>query len=117
MFFSFPDIDISLLTIKYHRFFLTHSVILPLILLLLSRTMKTHFMKNAHMLVMSAFTSGITLHLATDIVPRKPVNFLVVNTLIRGTYWDDRLWIMLHMLSGIVIVYRTFLSYRKENAF
>lgn len=64
-------------TKKYHRFFLTHSVILPLIFFVLLFRLRPVVLKRILIYLNSAFTAGITVHLATDIIPRKTVNFLI----------------------------------------
>ena len=110
--FFFPDADIRLLGIRYHRFFLFHSAIVPLVLyLLFLRIPRGPFLRIAS-LFLSGFSLGIAVHLLTDVVPRKAVNFLVVGTLVPGTYVDDRLWIVVNMLLGFGLVYLTFRKYR-----
>jgi hypothetical protein len=113
IFYFFPDLDISLLTIKYHRFFLFHSVIIPYLLYILLIRFRTKLPTIIATIVLSCITFGISVHLITDIVPRKTVNFIIVNTLIEGTYVDDMLWIILNMLLGFLLVYILFKKYLK----
>ncbi len=113
--FFFPDADIRLLGIRYHRFFLFHSAIVPIALyLLISRIPRGPVLQIAR-LFLSGFSLGVAVHLLTDVVPRKAVNFLVAGTLVPGTYVDDRLWIIGNMLLGFGLVYLVFRKYRDEE--
>jgi VIT1/CCC1 family predicted Fe2+/Mn2+ transporter len=112
-FFFFPDADISILGIKYHRFFLFHSAIVPFVLYFLLAGIRRGLPAKIAALFLSGFALGVSAHLLTDVVPRKAVNFLVAGTLVPGTYADDRLWIIGNMLLGFLLVY---LGYRKYSA-
>ncbi len=112
--FFFPDADISILGIRYHRFFLFHSAIVPFVLYLLFWNVRRGLPAEIVSLFLSGFALGVGAHLLTDIVPRKAVNFLVAGTLVPGTYVDDRLWIVGHMLLGFCLVILCFRKFSRS---
>jgi hypothetical protein len=114
--FFFPDSDISLLGIKYHRFFLFHSAIIPFALYPLFLKIRRRAFVRIASIFLSGFSLGVGAHLLTDVIPRKTVNFLVVNTLIPGTYWDDRLWIVGNMVLGFILVGLSFKKYYQTKS-
>ncbi|MBN1523042.1 MAG: hypothetical protein JW904_01055 [Spirochaetales bacterium] len=103
--FNFPDMDISLLGIENHRFFLFHSVLIPLVLYYFLRTLPVSLFSRFAGMICAGFFLGISIHLATDIIPQKAVNFLFTRTLVYGTYWDDRIWIIANMFAGFFLVF------------
>ena len=106
-FAGFPDIDIKILGIGWHRFFLTHSVFIPFVLYLLYRMTYLRYKVRSFLggvVTGSAAATGI--HLITDVIPRKPVRFLFFGNLWYGSYLDDRLWIIVNALLCIWIAYR-----------
>ena len=85
--FKFPDLDIRLLGIRNHRYFLFHSALIPLIVWLALRRRGI-----IAAVVLSAFALGVGAHLVTDLFQTKSIVFPFVGTLVKGTSLDDRLW-------------------------
>ena len=90
--FHFPDLDIRLLGIRYHRYFLFHSAILPALLLAVLHPLRRARFAVVAACVVSAFALGVGAHLVTDVFQSKSVVFPFARTLVRGTSVDDRLW-------------------------
>lgn len=90
--FHFPDLDIKLLGVRNHRYFLFHSVILPALVLAALRPARRSRYRVAAAALFSAFALGVGVHLFTDLFQSKSVVFPFVGTLVRGTSVDDRLW-------------------------
>ena len=106
-FAAFPDIDIKILGIGWHRFFLTHSVIVPFALYLLSRMARIrHRMRCVLDGIATGSAAVVGIHLLTDIIPEKAVMFPFFGNLWYDSYLDDRLWIIVN--AGLCI----WLSYR-----
>ena len=91
--FRFPDIDIKLLGIGKHRYFLFHSAIVPLLALFVSRPLRriaaVGFVTSV---LVAGFLAGVGVHLATDIFQTKAVMFPFIGSLVDGTSVDDRVW-------------------------
>ena len=85
--FRFPDLDIALLGIGNHRYFLFHSAILPIVVWLVVRRRGP-----LALAVAAAFALGVGAHLVTDVFQYKNVVFPWAGTLVRGMSVDDRLW-------------------------
>lgn len=85
--FKFPDLDIPLLGIGNHRYFLFHSAILPA--LAWSALRKRGWVLLA---LAGGFALGVGAHLVTDVFQTKSVVFPIVGTLVRNSSVDDRLW-------------------------
>ena len=109
--FFFPDLDIKVLGIRYHRFFLFHSVIIPYVIFLLVWKIKNKLIGNISLIIASGFSLGISIHLFTDLFGKKTINFFFINTLVYGTYADDFLWLMINMVLGFLLVYIVFRRY------
>jgi hypothetical protein len=90
--FGFPDLDIRLLGIRYHRYFLFHSAAAPVAVLLALRPGRRHGGVFAAAALAAAFALGVGAHLVTDTFQSKSVVFPFVGNLVRGTSLDDRLW-------------------------
>jgi hypothetical protein len=90
--FRFPDLDIRLLGIGFHRYFLFHSAILPALLLALLHPLRRVRFAVVAACVVSAFALGVGAHLFVDAFQSKSVVFPFARTLVRGTSVDDRLW-------------------------
>ena len=90
--FRFPDLDIPLLGIGNHRYFLFHSALAPLALWAALRPARRERGRVVLAVVTAAFAFGVGLHLFTDVFQTKNVVFPFVGTLVRGTSLDDRLW-------------------------
>ena len=106
-FVGFPDIDIKILGIGWHRFFLTHSATVPFALYLLSRM--AHFRHGVRSFlggVATGSAAAIGIHLLTDVIPEKTVRFPFFGNLWYGSYLDDRLWIIVNAVLCIWLAYR-----------
>jgi hypothetical protein len=86
-FFWFPDLDIRLLGIGNHRYFLFHSAIVPF-----AAWVVTHRRGWLLRALSAGIALGVGVHLATDVFQRKAVVFPWAHTLVEGTSVDDRLW-------------------------
>ncbi len=91
--FRFPDLDIKLLGIGKHRYFLFHSAIVPLAIVWLYRKMM-HVSVIGFIAVTFAvgFLTGVGIHLVTDVFQTTRIIFPFIGSLIDGTSVDDRLW-------------------------
>ena len=91
--FRFPDLDIRLLGIGKHRYFLFHSAIVPLGALWAARKLQNisilGYLTTAFAI---GFLAGVGIHLLTDVFQYKAVMFPFIGSLIDGTSIDDRLW-------------------------
>jgi membrane-bound metal-dependent hydrolase YbcI (DUF457 family) len=85
--FKVPDLDIPLLGIGNHRYFLFHSAILPVVAWFALRRWKL-----IGVAIAAGFALGVGVHLLTDVVQTKAVVFPWAKTLVAGTSVDDRLW-------------------------
>ena len=90
--FKFPDLDIPLLGIRNHRYFLFHSAILPALLWLAVRSRVSRRLGVLWAGTAAAFALGVGAHLVTDTFQTTRVVFPFVGNLVRGTSLDDRLW-------------------------
>lgn len=101
----FPDLDISIFGIGLHRFFLFHSAIIPLLLLIISKTIfKLH--DTIEMIVigfLGSFSLGIGIHLFTDLFQTKAIMFPFIGSLVDGTSVDDRIWLIVNILVCLLI--------------
>jgi len=100
---GFPDLDITLFGIKWHRNFIFHSIIIPFMLYKLLVSKKetiASFITNG--IIFGAGLS-IGLHLIIDVFQPKSVHFIIVSTLVRGTMIDDNIWLGLNGIFGLVI--------------
>ena len=97
---NFPDLDISILGIGMHRFFLFHSAIIPLFFYI---AIKLLFKpkRNIEILITTfcgSFTFGVGIHLFLDIFQSKAIIFPFIGSLINGTSTDDRIWLTVNVL-------------------
>ncbi len=101
---SLPDMDISLLGIGRHRFFLFHSALPLLVLRLLykrwirgmddeSRPLSGLKKKVTGALV-GGCALGVAVHLTVDVFQPKSVIFPFLGSLAEGTLVDDNIWLM-----------------------
>ena len=114
VFWGFPDLDIAILGIGRHRNFLFHSIIVPIILaklFLSKREVISSFIKNG-VIIGSSISIGI--HLLIDVFQPKSVDFILVSTLIKGTLLDDKIWLGINGLVGLIIGQKAN-KYRIEN--
>ena len=108
---KFPDLDIKILGIGMHRFFLFHSAFFPLVFYMTARLI----LKPTGIpgLILSgfcaAFAAGTGIHLLTDVFQSKAVIFPFIGSLVDGTSLDDRLWLLGNALACLVF---SFILYR-----
>lgn len=111
LFFRFPDLDISILGIGLHRYFLFHSAIFPLLIFIISSFIKKPVFINLLIKSFSgAFSTAVGIHLFTDIFQNKAVYFPFIGTLIKGTSLDDRIWIIVNMIICFILTLFSYLS-------
>ena len=106
LFIRFPDLDIKILGIGYHRYFLFHSAILPVIgFFFLQKVKSSSSLKS----VLTGFFCGMSLsigfHLALDVFQTAAVKFPLIGSLVDGTSVDDRLWEGTNALVSISLGY------------
>jgi hypothetical protein len=97
-----PDIDISLLGIGKHRYFLFHSAIgLAILRYFYHRwTQGNHkgllerFGQKITGVALGGYAFGVGIHLALDVVQPKSVVFPFFGSLVDGTLVDDRIWLL-----------------------
>jgi hypothetical protein len=97
-----PDIDITLLGIGNHRYFLFHSAIGLAILRYFythwqyaeGQTMLKRFGQKVAGLALGSYAFGVGIHLGFDVIQPKSVVFPFFGSLIDGTLIDDRIWLM-----------------------
>ncbi len=82
--YGIPDLDIRLLGIGYHRYFLFHSAFLPILLAI--------YTPKALRTLAAGIALGLGCHLFTDLFQYKAVIFPFIGSLVKGTSLDDRLW-------------------------
>ena len=91
--FPFPDLDIKLLGIGRHRYFLFHSAILPLAAVRIFRPLnRSGVLRFLLLVLLMGFLTGVGVHLVTDIFQYKAVIFPFIGSLVDGTSADDRIW-------------------------
>ena len=96
---GFPDLDIRLLGIGRHRFFLFHSAIIPLLLLAgLTPARGKRTIELAVAAAAAAFALGVGFHLFIDTFQSKAIIFPFIGSLVDGTSLDDRLWSLANAL-------------------
>ncbi|NLV91720.1 MAG: hypothetical protein GX030_04910 [Firmicutes bacterium] len=100
-----PDLDIRLLGIGNHRFFLFHSALGLVALRKLYRMWVQSTEDKNHLwpyrvvhkvtgTVLGAYAVGVGIHLAVDVFQPKAVIFPFFGSLVKGTLIDDRLWLL-----------------------
>ncbi|MGI6422573.1 MAG: hypothetical protein ACOX0N_10310 [Syntrophomonadaceae bacterium] len=97
-----PDLDISLLGIGNHRYFLFHSAISLVILRYFYRRwqqescqgMLERLGQKVIGVALGSFAFGVGVHLALDVVQPKSVVFPFFGSPINGTLIDDRIWFL-----------------------
>lgn len=102
--FTAPDLDIRLLGIGNHRFFLFHSAIGLVILRQLYRRWLTtnerpdawtsRVQKKVAGALLGSYAVGVGIHLAIDALQPKAVIFPFFGSLIDGTLVDDNIWLL-----------------------
>jgi len=104
---GFPDLDIALFGIKWHRNFIFHSIIIPYFLYKLLISKKENIISFIFNGVIFGAALSIGVHLIIDVFQPKSVHFIIVSTLVRGTMIDDNLWLGLNGISGLIIARKT----------
>jgi hypothetical protein len=97
-----PDLDISLLGIGNHRYFLFHSAIALVILRYFYRRwqqescqgMLERLGQKVIGVALGSFAFGVGVHLALDVVQPKSVVFPFFGSPMNGTLIDDRIWFL-----------------------
>jgi hypothetical protein len=115
---SFPDLDIPLLGIGYHRFFLFHSA---LGLVALRYFYRQWVEKQAYPdqwtsrvkrklggALLGSFAVGVGVHLAIDVFQPKAVIFPFIGSLVDGTLVDDNVWLIGNSLWAFRIAHDVF---------
>lgn len=102
--FSAPDLDISLLGIGYHRYFLFHSAIGLAVLRYFYRQWLQgqqcpagplgRAANKAAGAALAGLSMGVGLHLMIDVFQPKAVIFPFFGSLVDGTLVDDNIWLM-----------------------
>lgn len=108
-----PDMDISLLGIGAHRYFIFHSAIGLAVL-------RHYYFKwqgneapkglagKAAGALLGAYAIGVGLHLASDAVHPKAVIFPFFGSLVDGTMVDDNIWLLANSLWAFKIGHDVF---------
>jgi hypothetical protein len=115
---TFPDLDISLLGIGYHRFFLFHSA-LGLVGLRyfyrqwLEKQMEpdrwaNRVKRKISGALLGGFAVGVGVHLAIDVFQPKAVVFPFFGSLVDGTLVDDDIWLIANSLWAFKIAHDVF---------
>jgi len=97
-----PDIDITLLGIGNHRYFLFHSAIGLVILRYFYRAwvngnssnILNRWGQKITGVALGAYALGVGIHLTLDVVQPKSVVFPFFGSLVDGTLVDDRIWLL-----------------------
>ena len=115
---TFPDLDISLLGIGYHRFFLFHSALGLVGLRYFYRQWlekQTEPDKWANRVkrkisgaLLGGFAIGVGVHLAIDVFQPKSVVFPFFGSLVDGTLVDDDIWLIANCLWAFKIAHDVF---------
>ncbi|MGI6037613.1 MAG: hypothetical protein ACOYD6_05235 [Limnochordia bacterium] len=100
-----PDLDIRLLGIGKHRYFLFHSALGLVVLRKLYNMWRQSTEDKNHLwpyrvvhktagMALGAYAVGVGVHLAIDVFQPKAVIFPFFGSLVDGTLIDDRLWLL-----------------------
>lgn len=121
-----PDLDISILGIQNHRYFLFHSAIGLAMLRYfyrawINRELATGPVQRSAQKVTGAILGGVALgvavHLAIDVFQPKSVVFPFFGSLVEGTLIDDNLWLLGNSLWAFKIAHDVFaLAFADELA-
>lgn len=99
-----PDLDISLLGIGNHRFFLFHSALgLVALRYFYNKWVESHsdrtgvlrrFGEKVAGFALGTYAMGVGVHLMIDVFQPKAVIFPFIGSLVNGTLVDDNIWLM-----------------------
>lgn len=111
-----PDLDISLLGIGNHRYFLFHSAISLMILRYFyrrwqqesSQGLLERFGQKVAGVALGTYAFGVGIHLALDVVQPKSVVFPFFGSPVDGTLIDDRIWFLGNSLWAFKISHDVF---------
>ncbi len=118
--FGSPDLDISMLGIGKHRYFLFHSAIglavLRYFYKLYSESDKSNeIIKKLGGAILGSYALAVGIHLTIDVFQPKSVVFPFVGSLVNGTLIDDNIWLMGNALWAFKISKDVFiLAFGKE---
>ena len=91
--FKFPDLDIRLLGIGRHRYYLFHSAIIPLVgVWVYGKIRRFRIIGFIAAVLATGFLAGVGVHLVTDVFQSTKIYFPFIGSLVKGTSIDDRLW-------------------------
>lgn len=115
---SFPDLDIPLLGIGYHRFFLFHSALGLVALRYFYRQWvekqaypdqwTSRVKKKLGGALLGSFAVGVGVHLAIDVFQPKAVIFPFIGSLVDGTLVDDNIWLIGNSLWAFKVAHDVF---------
>ncbi|MBS3938991.1 MAG: hypothetical protein KGZ50_10535 [Peptococcaceae bacterium] len=101
---GFPDLDINLLGIGRHRFFLFHSALGLVILRKFylnwldsqehPEAWSNRVRQKISEAILGSFAIGVGAHLLTDVFQPKAVIFPIFGSLVNGTLVDDNIWLL-----------------------
>jgi hypothetical protein len=114
--YRFPDLDIPLLGIGNHRYFLFHSAIVPIAAWVALRPARRARGRLIAAGLAASFALGVGVHLFTDVFQSKSVVFPFIGTLVRGTSLDDRLWEGANAAVCGVLAWVSFAGSRRQKA-
>lgn len=104
VFFNFPDLDITIFGIGWHRFFLFHSCIIPYLLFLtVARIARSDVLSIILYSLCGSFCFAVGIHLFTDLFQSAKIYFPIIGSLLKGTSLDDRLWILVNLILCFII--------------
>lgn len=104
VFFNFPDLDIKMVGIGWHRFFLFHSAIIPYVLFLIAvKIAQSDLLKVILYSLCGSFCIAVGAHLFTDIFQSADIYFPVIGSLVKGISLDDRLWILVNLIVCFIL--------------
>jgi hypothetical protein len=105
IFFRFPDLDIPIVGIGMHRFFLFHSAIIPLVFFFVVIIFRAELLKVILYSVCGSFCAAVGIHLFTDLFQPTAIKFPLIGSLVDGTSLDDRLWELGNLLLCLLLAF------------
>ncbi|NLC12285.1 MAG: hypothetical protein GX767_08560 [Firmicutes bacterium] len=116
--FNYPDLDIRILGIGKHRYFLFHSAIGLYVLQHFyrqwlekqsnSQSWSNRVLQKLSGVLLGAGAIGVGVHLLTDVFQPKSVVFPFFGSLINGTLVDDNIWLLANSLWAFKIARNIF---------
>jgi hypothetical protein len=115
---GFPDLDISILGIGNHRFFLFHSALGLVALRYFYREWVTkqkdpslwasRVKRKVGGALLGGFALGVGVHLAIDVFQPKSIVFPFIGSLVDGTLVDDNIWLLANSVWAFRIAHDVF---------